>query len=195
MDFKIVFITGLSLGTALGMIIHEIYSKFQAHGRRKWFASTNTKDPKNQLRFLENAPLRRSILMNREAYKRFQSIEEYLKRSDFRFYRVVPETCMSVFITLPRKAQIAHTRDQIESGFRCKRVDFLIINEKGLPVLAIEYHGSGHYQGDYEARDKVKEYTLNIAGIPLLVLDDTTTTEAIITRVNQELSKQRRQYR
>jgi hypothetical protein len=48
-----------------------------------------------------------------------------------------------------------------------KRVDFLVVDEQFRPRLAIEYQGSGHFQGDYEKRDAVKREALKRAGILL----------------------------
>lgn len=193
--FNIDFGFGLVLGIALGMIMLKYYERYQAYKRKQWFASVDTKNPKNQFRFLQNAPLKRSSVMGYEAYKKFQVIEEFLKRSEFQSYRVIPETCMSAFIDLVKNRKLQYSKEQIESGFRCKRIDFLIINPKGLPVLAIEYHGSGHFQGDYEARDKVKALTLHLASIPLLVLQKDTDKSEIINAINYELGKQKNRFR
>jgi hypothetical protein len=46
-----------------------------------------------------------------------------------------------------------------------KRVDLLIISSKGEPLAAIEYQGSGHYQGTAPARDAVKKEALRKAGV------------------------------
>jgi len=49
-----------------------------------------------------------------------------------------------------------------------KRVDMLIIAKDGLPIAAVEYQGSGHYQGTAAARDAVKREALRRAGIEFL---------------------------
>ena len=46
-----------------------------------------------------------------------------------------------------------------------KRCDMLIVDEKWLPVAAIEYQGSGHHKGDAAVRDAVKKEALRRAGI------------------------------
>lgn len=51
-----------------------------------------------------------------------------------------------------------------------KRCDFLIVNIDFNPIMAIEYHGTGHFKGNYSNRDKVKEIALNKAGIKYEVI-------------------------
>lgn len=46
-----------------------------------------------------------------------------------------------------------------------KRVDMLIVSSGGEPLAAIEYQGSGHYQGTASARDAVKKEALRRAGV------------------------------
>ena len=46
-----------------------------------------------------------------------------------------------------------------------KRVDLLIVDEECRPLHAVEFQGSGHYQGTAAARDAVKKEALRRAGI------------------------------
>jgi hypothetical protein len=54
------------------------------------------------------------------------------------------------------------------SAINSKRVDILVIDREGWPLLAIEYQGDGHYQGTAAARDAVKREALRRAGIGYL---------------------------
>ena len=57
------------------------------------------------------------------------------------------------------------------NSFNSKRADFLIANWKREPVAVIEYHGSGHGTDEKTLkRDKVKQLTLEKAGVPLIVI-------------------------
>lgn len=49
-----------------------------------------------------------------------------------------------------------------------KRVDLLLVDQSGFPLMAIEYQGAGHYQGDWRERDGVKRAVLEAAGFPLV---------------------------
>lgn len=52
-------------------------------------------------------------------------------------------------------------------AINAKRVDLLVVDAQGWPVVAIEYQGSGHYlSGDASLRDAVKREALRRAGVP-----------------------------
>lgn len=51
-----------------------------------------------------------------------------------------------------------------------KRFDFLITDKSFNPVLAVEYNGTGHFQKNWEERDKVKEIACKKAGILFFVI-------------------------
>lgn len=51
------------------------------------------------------------------------------------------------------------------SAINSKRVDLLIVDERQDPVAAVEYQGTGHWQGTAAARDAVKKEALRKAGI------------------------------
>lgn len=54
------------------------------------------------------------------------------------------------------------------SAYQCinsKRVDILIIDGAGNPVVVVEYQGEGHYKKNAPARDAVKKEALRKAGI------------------------------
>lgn len=188
------FLIGLIFGISLGMIFMNLFMKYQGYKRKKWFASVDTKNPENQLKFLETGHIRKTSVMGFEAYQRFKFIEEFLLRRDFKGYRVFAETCLGGFLAHQKHQNQIYSKDQIEAGFRCKRLDFLIINPKGFPALAIEYHGTGHFKGDWEARDKVKALSLQKAEIPLLVLYKDTGKEDILKALDFELKKQQNRF-
>ncbi len=49
-----------------------------------------------------------------------------------------------------------------------KRADFVIVNSSGHVVLAVEYQGTGHYQGTARLRDAVKREAFCTAGVQLI---------------------------
>jgi len=51
------------------------------------------------------------------------------------------------------------------AAINSKRVDILIVSSSGIPIVAIEYQGDGHYQGSAAARDAVKKEALRRAGV------------------------------
>lgn len=51
------------------------------------------------------------------------------------------------------------------SAINSKRVDLLIVDEEHDPIAAVEYQGTGHWQGSAAARDAVKREALRKAGV------------------------------
>ncbi len=46
-----------------------------------------------------------------------------------------------------------------------KRADFCIVDQNYLPIAIIEYHGGGHYRGNYKERDEIKQQAAEYAGL------------------------------
>jgi hypothetical protein len=62
--------------------------------------------------------------------------------------------------------EILLCRDQVAySAINSKRVDLLLVDDDCRPLHAIEFQGTGHYQGTAAARDAVKKEALRRAGI------------------------------
>ena len=53
-----------------------------------------------------------------------------------------------------------------------KRLDFVLVDDDANVILAVEYHGGGHFGRDAEVSDKVKKIVLAKAGIPLLIVKE-----------------------
>jgi hypothetical protein len=112
-----------------------------------------------QLRRVRQAPFKKQKLMNFSEFVVFRTIEQdvALKRSGFRVVAQAP---------LGEILQSKH-----EKGFRAvngKRVDMLIVDRGGWPILAIEYQGEGHYNDTSGLRDAIKKTALTKAGIGYL---------------------------
>ena len=84
-------------------------------------------------------------------------------------------------------------RDRKEIGqlawraISAKRLDFLIIDGRGFPAVAVEYHGTGHHQegGQAAARDAVKRRALEKAGIEFVEIQvsyDTYQSRLMVER-------------
>ncbi len=68
-----------------------------------------------------------------------------------------------------------------------KRVDVLIVDHAGWPVLAVEYQGEGHFKGNAAARDAIKKEALRKAGVRYLEVLPDDTDEQIRRRVREHL--------
>ena len=68
-----------------------------------------------------------------------------------------------------------------------KRVDILIVDPDSWPILAVEYQGSGHYQGTAAARDAVKKEALRKAGVRYIEVSESDSAAQIRSRVREQL--------
>ncbi len=63
----------------------------------------------------------------------------------------------------------------------------LIADREGWPILAVEYQGEGHFQGDAMGRDTVKRVALQRAGIKYLEVFPADPSEKIRARLREML--------
>ncbi len=74
---------------------------------------------------------------------------------------------------------------------QCKRFDFALTDKSGRLLVAIEYQGTGHWQGNATYRDAIKTAILRQADIPLLeILPDDSRAE-IAGRIDHALAARR----
>ena len=157
----------LLIGSVLGAVVAFLSLRLSTILRLRRYRRYDITRTDNQLRFVERADLRAAIPINREAFKAFKTIETALQRRRSR-YRLLAEVSMGAFIRTAKDQGTAQQRKRAYSAYGSKRVDFLVIDPFGRPALAVEYHGSGHAQGNAPARDAVKKRVLQKANIELL---------------------------
>lgn len=112
-----------------------------------------------QLRRVFRAPFQKQKLMNFSEFQVFRIIEQdtAIRRAGFRLVAQAP------------LGEIL--KSQHKNGFRAvngKRIDMLILDRAGWPLLAIEYQGEGHYDDTSDLRDAIKKTALTKAGIGYL---------------------------
>jgi len=119
----------------------------------------NPLDVSQQLQAVMGAPFRTRRVMNAGEYQVFKLIEDEIA-SLRQGHRVFAQTSLGAVLESPS-----------ENAFRSinsKRVDALIVDRGGRPVLAVEYQGAGHYRGTAPARDAIKKEALRRAGVGYL---------------------------
>ena len=79
--------------------------------------------------------------------------------------------------------------DRAHSAINSKRADILVIGHDGLPVLAVEFQGKGHYHSDAAARDAVKKEALRRAGVAYVEVLDGERIDDIRARVRAVLDR------
>ncbi|MBP2311240.1 DUF2726 domain-containing protein [Azospirillum soli] len=166
------------IGVLVGMAIFHIVTRGEAQRRRADEAKFSTKFSDNQIRFVTQADFRKKNLMNKAEYRVFRVIEDLIKTSN-RGVRLFAQTSLG---------EVIGSDDQ--KAFECvnsKRVDFLIIDPYGQPLVAIEYQGSGHYRGNAVTRDAVKKEALRRASVAYLEIPDGDDDESIRRKVRDAL--------
>jgi hypothetical protein len=115
-----------------------------------------------QVRSVEESGFERKPLLNREEALVLPVLEDIVQDLD-QGHRVMAQTSLGEVIR-PKG------RDSYEAfaAINSKRLDFAIFDRQGLIVCAVEYQGSGHYQGSAALRDTVKREALRKAGVRML---------------------------
>lgn len=146
-------------------------------------------DTENQIKFISQADLRAVRPVNKESVRVLYALEKWIatNRPD---WRVAFEVSMGAFIKT-RYDPNDKIKKSAFSSYNSKRVDFLLIDGFGQPMLAVEYHGTGHdLSDDATDRMKVKRLTLNRAKIPLVELPARVSKAVIINTIDKKLLTQ-----
>jgi hypothetical protein len=140
------------------------------------------RDAADQLRAVMAASFTRKRLLSRAELDLFRTVEAHLPHCGPGL-RLMAQPSMGEFIESP-VASAYH-------AINAKRVDLLVIDTFGQPVLAIEHQGSGHYQSDAAARDAIKREVLRKAGVELLEVFDHHTRDDILSQVSRAIERSR----
>lgn len=114
-----------------------------------------------QLNAVRSSEFRKRPLMNKSEYSVFCKLEKLLSASHCG-YRVFSQVSLGEILGSDDK--------QAYLAINSKRADFVIIDWSGHPIAVVEYHGSGHFQGDAVVRDAVKREACASAGIAFIEL-------------------------
>jgi hypothetical protein len=136
------------------------------------------KDVGNQLHAVMAAPFQKRQVFNHSEYHVFKIIEDEIAAAH-RGYRVFAQTSLGEVLASPDSNAFL--------SINSKRVDILIVDWGGWPVVAVEYQGSGHYQGTAAARDAVKKEALRKAGVRYIEVCPSDSDEQIRSRVREQL--------
>lgn len=185
----------LAIGYAVGFYVRDRRAKEalaqqaavrqqEDERRRQYRQENDLSDPQNQLRFIDECSLKAVPPVNREAVRVLYAIDEWIKdmQPDWRF---AFEVAMGGFIKTPYAPDDPRQKRAF-SSYSGKRVDFLLIDRYGLPILVIEYHGTGHdLSGDADDRMAVKRLALQKAGIPLLEIPEKMARLQIMAAISE----------
>ena len=123
--------------------------------------------PTAQLEFIAKVDFEARPLLNRPEYRILRILEAVAQETPGGL-RVMAQTSLGEVLA-PRTASASQeARDLAFRSINSKRLDFLMIDAYGMPVLAVEYQGHGHFGDTTFIRDAVKREALRKAGIRLL---------------------------
>ncbi|MBB2172344.1 DUF2726 domain-containing protein [Gluconacetobacter asukensis] len=187
----------LAIGYAIGFYVRDRRAKEvvarqaavqqqEDERRRQYRQENDLSDPQNQLRFIDECRLKAVPPVNREAVRVLYAIDEWIKdrQPDWRF---AFEVAMGGFIKTPYAPDDPRQKRAFNS-YSGKRVDFLLIDRFGNPVLVVEYNGSGHdLSRDADARMAVKRLALQKADIPLLEIPEKMGKSDIFAALSEKV--------
>lgn len=116
-----------------------------------------------------------------------------LSPTEYRVFKVIEDDVASagkghrVFAQTSLGEILASASEDAYRAINSKRVDVLIVDQAGWPVAAVEYQGSGHYQGTAAARDAIKKEALRRAGVRYVEISETDSPDQIRYRVREQL--------
>jgi hypothetical protein len=138
----------------------------------------DTSDAALQLNAVMAGAYEKRRILNYSEYCVFRVIDEEIAAAQ-KGFRVFAQTCLGEILASPDEAAFR--------AINAKRVDMLIVDKGGWPVLAVEYQGPGHYQGNAAARDAIKKEALRKAGVRTVEITEGDSDQQIRARVREHL--------
>ncbi len=180
--YLIVFVTVAALFVFVGFRIIDMPSGSKSSAVQSPYPSMREwRNPvllARQLRAVKDASFHKLYLLNKSEFRVFKIIEAEIASAK-KGYRVFAQVSLGEVIdSKNREAFFA---------INSKRVDFLIVDANSLPVVAVEYQGSGHFQGTAEARDAIKDSAVQKAGIGFIEIFESDNADDIRARVRENL--------
>lgn len=146
------------LGTLRGVVFGR---------RRRQPAPDDITDPRRQLEFVSKVQFTTQPLVNKSEYLVLLILEKAAREANAGF-RVMAQTSLGEILTTRSSFWGGNAADLAYRSINSKRADFVIVDKRGIAVLAVEYQGSGHYQGTAHLRDAVKREAFRSAGVTFL---------------------------
>ncbi|MFL5238968.1 MAG: DUF2726 domain-containing protein [Rhizomicrobium sp.] len=150
----------------------------QGKSQQKNSNETDRRRTSDQLDKIMRATFTKARVMSPSEYAVFRIVETEIAAAR-KGHRVFAQTSLG---------EVLDSKDR--RAFFCvnyKRVDILVIDRDGYPAFAVEYQGSGHYQGDAAARDAVKKEALRKAGVGYIEVAPGDGEEQLRLRIREQL--------
>ena len=127
----------------------------------------------------------RARLMGREQGRVYAALLDWAAP---RGLRVSTEVSLAALFTVTHAQKAEQWRAW--GKIKQKYLDFLVLDETCRPLCGVEYHGTGHFQGDAAARDAVKRRAFALAGLPLVEVGPDTAPGAVAEAVARALGEE-----
>jgi hypothetical protein len=148
-----------------------------AFGRRQEAPLTDAAD---QLRVVMAAKFGKRRLLSRSEAWVFYAAERAIRAQNLG-WRVMAQVSLG---------EVLSSSDAGAYGaINSKRVDVLLVSSGGDPIVAIEFQGSGHYQGTAAARDAVKKEALRRAGVGYIEVTSAHTSADLAREISRIASQ------
>lgn len=142
------------------------------------------------IRALRRTPVEGRAVLNKAERQVHQDLSLIVARSSS--HHLLAQVSMGEFLCLGGRQKNRSRWQTVFNAFNAKRVDFLIVDAHWQPVMAVEYQGKGHHQGNAESRDAIKRAVLAKANIPLMEVASTGLSRDQKTNLYDMISKDRR---
>lgn len=124
-------------------------------------------DPVKQLEFVSRVSFETQPLLNKAEYQVLLILEKAVRECR-QGHRVMAQTSLGEILRPIANPRDPAAADYAYRSINSKRSDFVIVDRFGMAVVAIEYQGSGHYQGTAKLRDAVKREAFARAGVRVI---------------------------
>lgn len=165
----------------------ECKRREEGERRRRYYEENDVSDIANQIKFVSRAELRAVRPVNKEAVRVLYALDEWIAINR-PGWRLSFEVAMGAFIKTTFDSD-DRMQKAVFSSYNSKRVDFLLIDRFGQPMLAVEYHGTGHeLSDDASDRMQVKRLALARAGVPLAEIPAKASKQDILRMIENSLA-------
>jgi hypothetical protein len=132
---------------------------------------------------------KKTRLLNREEYPLFCDVRRLCKETTVPRYFVAPQVSFAELFAVDGEGSAP--------GLNSVRSDLAIIGRTGLPLVMIEYHGSGHFGDDdddralVELRDEFKATVCKKSGVPQVVITEAEEPSVWRDKIEAAISSKR----
>ena len=146
------------------------------------------RDPGAELESVSRVDFEPRTLLSQSEFRILRILEQAVRQAD-KDHRVLPRTGLSHAVTPRNSSATAADRDLASRSISGERLDFLVIDRDGRPVLAVEYRGREPYGRKAFIRDALKREALRKAGIELLEVPSGYEASDLEARFRSVLSR------